>query len=175
MELAVSYYIPSLQPDDTNPHTYTHVHKKIFSLEMHSMTICSAPLLTLQVSATDLDCGQSESITYSLVSPSAAAELSMRASSGQLCVSSALDYERKQIYEFEVAATDQGDTLLSISLKCIMFFFFRHVFWKIENKKMDFSSLTKVRFYLLTQDIYFWFFSAYVFDNNFWIKGCNYD
>ena len=62
----------------------------------------------VQVSATDLDCGHSETIAYSIVTPSDAAELTMQPSSGRLCIRSALDYERKRQYEFEIAATDQG-------------------------------------------------------------------
>ena len=72
------------------------------------LSVTSVVYVCLQVSATDLDCGHSETIAYSIVTPSDAAELTMQPSSGRLCIRSALDYERKRQYEFEIAATDQG-------------------------------------------------------------------
>ena len=69
--------------------------------------------LFLQVTATDRDCGANAQVTYKIAanlgfqSPD---EFEVR-SSGDICVTSRLDYETRKTYDFPVVASDQGKHL----------------------------------------------------------------
>lgn len=43
-------------------------------------------------------------------------EFEIRSGSGDICISSALDYETRNVYEFPVIATDRGKILLLLVL-----------------------------------------------------------
>ncbi|XP_075153661.1 dachsous cadherin-related 1 [Haematobia irritans] len=63
----------------------------------------------LKVSANDPDCGVNAMVTYTMGSTSKAiSEFEVRSSSGEICIAGDLDYERKNVYEFPVVATDRG-------------------------------------------------------------------
>uniref|UniRef100_A0A6P7F7B9 Protein dachsous n=1 Tax=Diabrotica virgifera virgifera TaxID=50390 RepID=A0A6P7F7B9_DIAVI len=61
------------------------------------------------VSATDPDCGVNAMVNYTLGEGNTKLkEFHVRSDSGEICISSALDYETRNVYEFPVIATDRG-------------------------------------------------------------------
>lgn len=66
-------------------------------------------LILFQVSATDPDCGVNAMVNYTLGDGfSKQREFEIRPDTGEICVSSSLDYETRNAYEFPVIATDRG-------------------------------------------------------------------
>lgn len=62
-----------------------------------------------QVSATDPDCGVNAIVNYTLSDGSGKLkEFKVRSDTGEVCISSTLDYETRNVYEFPVIATDRG-------------------------------------------------------------------
>lgn len=62
-----------------------------------------------QVSATDPDCGVNAMVNYTLGdSFGKQKDFEVRPGTGEICVSSTLDYETRNVYEFPVIATDRG-------------------------------------------------------------------
>lgn len=72
----------------------------------------------LQVSATDPDCGINAMVNYTLGDGlGKLKEFEVRSDTGEICISSGLDYETRNVYEFPVIATDRGKQ--DIYIKCI--------------------------------------------------------
>lgn len=44
------------------------------------------------------------------------AEFRIRSSTGEICISSELDYEKRNVYEFPIVATDRGECTVSTCL-----------------------------------------------------------
>lgn len=62
-----------------------------------------------QVSATDRDCGINGMVNYTLGDGfGKQKEFLVKSGTGDICVTSALDYETRNVYEFPVIATDRG-------------------------------------------------------------------
>lgn len=67
----------------------------------------------LQVSATDPDCGVNAVVNYTLGDGfEKLREFKVKSDTGEICISSSLDYETRNVYEFPVIATDRGKFLL---------------------------------------------------------------
>lgn len=65
-----------------------------------------------QVSATDPDCGVNAIVNYTLGDGfSKLKEFEVKHDTGEVCITSTLDYETRNVYEFPVIATDRGNTL----------------------------------------------------------------
>ncbi|XP_044255905.1 protein dachsous [Tribolium madens] len=63
----------------------------------------------LKVSATDPDCGVNAMVNYTLGEGfSKLKEFEVRSATGEVCITSSLDYETRNVYEFPVVATDRG-------------------------------------------------------------------
>ncbi|XP_037958849.1 protein dachsous [Teleopsis dalmanni] len=63
----------------------------------------------LKVSASDPDCGVNAMVNYTLGEGiKHMKEFEVRSSSGEICISGELDYEKRNSYEFPVIATDRG-------------------------------------------------------------------
>ena len=63
-----------------------------------------------QVSATDPDCGVNAQVNYSIGHGFKKLDsFSIRADTGEICISAPLDHERRAIYEFPVVARDRGE------------------------------------------------------------------
>ncbi|XP_043223379.1 protein dachsous-like [Amphibalanus amphitrite] len=63
----------------------------------------------LKVSATDPDCGVNAQVNYSIGHGFKKLDsFSIRADTGEICISAPLDHERRAIYEFPVVARDRG-------------------------------------------------------------------
>ncbi|XP_017772974.1 PREDICTED: protein dachsous [Nicrophorus vespilloides] len=61
------------------------------------------------VSAIDPDCGVNAMVNYTMGDGFATLkEFEVRSGTGEICISSALDYETRNVYEFPVVATDRG-------------------------------------------------------------------
>lgn len=61
------------------------------------------------MSATDPDCGVNAMVNYTLGdSFGKQQEFSIRSATGEICISSSLDYETRNVYEFPIIATDRG-------------------------------------------------------------------
>ncbi|KAF5281948.1 hypothetical protein FQA39_LY00472 [Lamprigera yunnana] len=66
-------------------------------------------LTSFQVSATDPDCGVNAMVNYTLGDGFGKhKEFEVRSASGDICITSNLDYETRNAYEFPVIATDRG-------------------------------------------------------------------
>ncbi|KAJ3658411.1 hypothetical protein Zmor_010149 [Zophobas morio] len=64
---------------------------------------------TPPVSATDPDCGVNAMVNYTLGDGFAKLkEFEVRSGTGEVCITSSLDYETRNVYEFPVIATDRG-------------------------------------------------------------------
>lgn len=64
---------------------------------------------SLQVSASDPDCGVNAMVNYTLgESPSRTNHFYMKSVSGEICIAQDLDFESRSSYEFPVVATDRG-------------------------------------------------------------------
>lgn len=62
-----------------------------------------------KVSATDPDCGVNAIVNYTMGDGFAKyREFEVNPSSGDICISAALDHEKRSIYEFPILATDRG-------------------------------------------------------------------
>ncbi|XP_073827275.1 dachsous cadherin-related 1 [Musca autumnalis] len=63
----------------------------------------------LKVSANDPDCGVNAMVTYTMGPLSRPInEFEVRPASGEICIAGDLDFEKKNVYEFPVVATDRG-------------------------------------------------------------------
>ncbi|XP_018787095.1 PREDICTED: protein dachsous isoform X1 [Bactrocera latifrons] len=63
----------------------------------------------LKVSASDPDCGVNAMVNYTLGDGiKRLAEFEVRSATGEICIASDLDYEKRNSYEFPVIATDRG-------------------------------------------------------------------
>ncbi|XP_055921654.1 protein dachsous [Eupeodes corollae] len=72
----------------------------------------------LKVSASDPDCGVNAMVNYTLGEGiKQLAEFEVRPASGEICISSDLDYEKRSSYEFPVIATDRGGLSTSAMVK----------------------------------------------------------
>ena len=61
------------------------------------------------MSATDRDCGINGMVNYTLGDGfGKQKEFLVKSGTGDICVTSALDYETRNVYEFPVIATDRG-------------------------------------------------------------------
>lgn len=61
------------------------------------------------MSATDPDCGVNALVNYTLGDGfEKLREFKVRSDSGEICISSTLDYESRNAFEFPVIATDRG-------------------------------------------------------------------
>ena len=68
----------------------------------------------MQVSATDPDCGVNAMVNYTLGDGFAKLkEFEVRSGTGEVCITSSLDYETRNVYEFPVIATDRGKSFLT--------------------------------------------------------------
>lgn len=64
----------------------------------------------MQVSASDPDCGVNAMVNYTLGDGiKQLAEFEVRSATGEICIASELDYEKRNSYEFPVIATDRGE------------------------------------------------------------------
>ncbi|KAG5896560.1 hypothetical protein JTB14_010389 [Gonioctena quinquepunctata] len=71
-----------------------------------------------QVSATDPDCGVNAVVNYTLGDGSGKLkEFKVRSDTGEICISSALDYETRNVFEFPVIATDRGGLSTTAMIK----------------------------------------------------------
>lgn len=84
---------------------------------------CSQIIHYFQVSATDPDCGVNAIVNYTIGDGNEKfKEFTIRSDTGEICISSELDYETRNTYEFPVIATDRGkriDFYLQFSYKSI--------------------------------------------------------
>ncbi|KAM7351502.1 dachsous cadherin-related 1 isoform 2-T2 [Cochliomyia hominivorax] len=66
--------------------------------------------MSCQVSANDPDCGVNAMVNYTMGSMGLKTftEFDVRSATGEICIARDLDYEKKQIYEFPIIATDRG-------------------------------------------------------------------
>ncbi|XP_055849639.1 protein dachsous [Episyrphus balteatus] len=72
----------------------------------------------LKVSASDPDCGVNAMVNYTLGEGiKQLTEFEVRPASGEICISSDLDYEKRSSYEFPVIATDRGGLSTSAMVK----------------------------------------------------------
>ncbi|XP_074037726.1 dachsous cadherin-related 1 isoform X2 [Leptinotarsa decemlineata] len=72
----------------------------------------------VRVSATDPDCGVNAVVNYTLGDGSGKVkEFKVRSDTGEICISSSLDYETRNVYEFPVIATDRGGLSTTAMLK----------------------------------------------------------
>ncbi|KAF5284599.1 hypothetical protein FQR65_LT02425 [Abscondita terminalis] len=72
----------------------------------------------LKVSATDPDCGVNAMVNYTLGERfGKQKEFEVRSASGDICITSSLDYERRNAYEFPVIATDRGGLSTTAMIK----------------------------------------------------------
>jgi hypothetical protein len=64
----------------------------------------------LQVSATDPDCGINAELSYNVMDSTVPSDLpfSVNSKSGEICVSGPLDYEKKEVYQILISASDTG-------------------------------------------------------------------
>lgn len=61
------------------------------------------------MSATDPDCGVNAMVNYTLGEGfGKQTEFRIRSSTGEICINSELDYEKRNVYEFPIVATDRG-------------------------------------------------------------------
>lgn len=67
----------------------------------------------LQVTAVDPDCGVNAMVNYTLneANHQGLTEFEIRSSSGEICITEELDFEKRNIYEFPVVAYDRGELL----------------------------------------------------------------
>lgn len=71
----------------------------------------------MQVSATDPDCGVNAMVNYTLGDGfGKLREFEVRSGSGEVCITAALDYETRNMYEFPIVATDRGKILYCVNL-----------------------------------------------------------
>lgn len=66
------------------------------------------------MSAIDPDCGVNALVNYTLGDVLAKTRFSVKPDTGELCVTSSLDYENTSEYEFPVIATDRGWYILDL-------------------------------------------------------------
>ncbi|TMW54235.1 hypothetical protein DOY81_000658 [Sarcophaga bullata] len=73
----------------------------------------------LKVSANDPDCGVNAMVNYTMgaVGIKTFTEFEVRSATGEICVNGDLDYEKKQVYEFPVIATDRGGLSTTAMIK----------------------------------------------------------
>lgn len=71
--------------------------------------------MSFQMSAMDSDCGVNAIVNYTLGESFIHPPFSVRADTGELCVSGPLDYEANSDFEFPVIATDRGTYLKYLS------------------------------------------------------------
>lgn len=78
-------------------------------------------IFCFQVSATDPDCGVNAIVNYTIGDGNEKfKEFTIRSDTGEICISSQLDFETRNTYEFPVIATDRG--------KCCLEFLKEHTF-----------------------------------------------
>lgn len=79
----------------------------------HFLNFCLC--VFVQVSATDPDCGVNAIVNYTMGDGfNKYREFEVNPSSGEICISSPLDHEKRSIYEFPILATDRGKTGVSL-------------------------------------------------------------
>ncbi len=69
------------------------------------------------MSANDLDCGINARVSYAIDTSARLhqlTEFNLHNESGEICLKTALDYESKKVYEFQIIASDAGLYLGSI-------------------------------------------------------------
>nr|XP_022912562.1 protein dachsous isoform X1 [Onthophagus taurus] len=72
----------------------------------------------LKVSATDPDCGVNAMVNYTLGDGfGKLKEFEVKSGSGEVCITSSLDYETRNVYEFPVIATDRGGLSTTAMIK----------------------------------------------------------
>lgn len=65
---------------------------------------------SFQVSATDPDCGVNAMVNYTLGEGfGKQSEFRVKSATGEICITSELDYETRNVYEFPIVATDRGE------------------------------------------------------------------
>lgn len=90
-----------------------------------------------QVSASDPDCGVNAMVNYTLgvidSGPMKQMEFEVRPTSGEICISGDLDFEKRNSYEFPVIATDRGEYFLFLveifHTSYLLFYFVVIYFW----------------------------------------------
>lgn len=97
----------------------TKHHGRISTIESFPY-LHRAVFLRLQVTANDSDCGVNAKVNYTFGEEAdRPKEFEIKPDSGDICVVTSLDYERRKIYEFPVIASDRG---------------------KLENRSLTFAS-----------------------------------
>lgn len=92
------------------------------------MIIFNIFFLFFQMSAIDPDCGVNAIVNYTL-GDGVSQQFSVRADTGDLCVSGPLDHESNSDFEFPVIATDRGNTFFKyiycLKLKSFICYLFK--------------------------------------------------